>query len=207
MTKWILFLIIFSLGALAQSEREFRKLFSDKEALTMATSEPDLVIEAAGYYKFDLDGDKKYELIKLLKKDGINFVQFLDTDRNLLKEVQFQAKGIKANLYKLRSTFIKKDVLTIVLYFDEGFTKASKFKNTARVYFLTVKNNNWLKARLTKGPAHFIEQESVQGRYFKRGYQVNIQDLNSDGVKEIEVSYGSIQRIYFYKNDNWVQPL
>lgn len=206
MIKWILCLIFLSFGAQGQDERVFRKLFSSKEEVFETQDEPRLILEAAPY-KFDLDGDQKSELIKAVRKDGIDYVQILDSDNNLLKEIKFQSKGAEANLYKIRSTFVKPGVLLVVMYFDEGFTKSRRFKNTARTYFLTVKNGDWSNGIVTKGPSHFIEQEYVQGRYFRRGYQVNIQDLNQDGIKEISVNYGSINRIFFYKNGAWKSQL
>lgn len=206
MIKLSLVLILFMSSSFGQDEREFRKLFSKKELIVPIAPDPKLIQESI-YAEYDLDGDKKNEYLQVVKKDGINFFRILDNDKNLLKELNFQAKGIEANLYKLRSTFIKPGVLTILFYFDEGYTKSVRFKSTARIYFLSIIKNDWDKAKLTKGPSFFVEHESSQDRYYKRPYHVNFVDYNQDGTKEIAVTFGQIQRIFLFHNNDWKEFL
>ena len=59
------------------------------------------------------------------------------------------------------------------------------------------------KMVLTAGPHIFHEKEAQREQYYRRDYQVNIYDIDGDGVREIAVQYNHIQRIMKYENGIW----
>jgi hypothetical protein len=50
-----------------------------------------------------------------------------------------------------------------------------------------------------KGPSFFDEQKTFKGHYHKRNYEVILEDLNRDGVKELIVKHRNTSTVFMYK--------
>ena len=89
----------------------------------------------------------------------------------------------------------------MVLYYYEGISKYTEMQSTSRIYLVTIDNNDLKTMKAFKGPSVFEEHKSLKGHYHLRNYQVYLQDLNNDGIKEVIVKYRNVSQVLLYDGD------
>jgi hypothetical protein len=198
----IIFLIfaILSGPIRAQDERYFRQIFSgdlpkSDEAIISA---PVMTVSGPGY-RIDLNRDGVEEVLQAQKRDGVDWIEIRNSSQSKIFESKLFAMGGASTLYKIRLVDLSEKVRALLLFLDEGITKGKRFESTARFYVLTFEDNNLSKMSLVQGPHYFHEKEGQRDMYWRRDYNVNIFDIDGDGLKEIAVQYHHIQRIMKYK--------
>src|SRR5690606_30569035 len=102
-------------------------------------------------------------------------------------EAKLLAMGGDSALYKIKLVSLSPKVRALILFLDEGKTEGRRFESTARIFVLSFENNDLNTLKLVRGPHFFQEKEAQRDQYFRREYQVNVVDLDNDGVKEISV--------------------
>jgi hypothetical protein len=202
----VLFILLLSGLAFGQDERYYRQILTGelpkmnqqipfKFGATFNVVSPD--------YKFDLDGDGVEEIIATEKRDGVDWIIIANAQGYVVFRSRLDATGAGSTLYKIRYVNISNTVKALILFFDEGPTHSKKFESTARILVLSYVNNDLKKMALTSGPHIFHEKEAQREQYFRRDYQVNVYDIDGDGIREIAVQYNHIQRIMKYENGIW----
>jgi hypothetical protein len=194
-------LLLFTSNALhAQDERYFRQIFSGDLPKIGGPSFSNVLMTVNGSnYRIDLNRDGIEEILQPQKRDGVDWIEIRNSSQNKIFEAKLFAMGGASTLYKIRLVDISKKATALLLFVDEGITKGKRFESAARLYVLAFENNDLTKISLTQGPHFFHEKEGQRDMYWRRDYNVNLYDMDNDGIKEIAVQYNHIQRIMKYK--------
>jgi hypothetical protein len=200
--RWVLFIFLaFSAHLQAQDERYYRHLLmGDLPLLGKEIMEPmehQFNVQGTSY-RFDLDGDGIEETIQPQKRDGVDWLEIRNSSERKIFESKLLAMGADSSIYKLRLVNLSPKVKTLIIFLDEGHTVGRKFESTARVFLLSFENNDFSTFALTSGPHFFHEKESQREQYFRRDYNLNVYDINNDGIRDIAFQYNHIQRIFSY---------
>ena len=150
-------------------------------------------------YRLDLNGDGVEESIEPQKRDGVDWIEIRNSAQFKIYEAKLFGMGGASVLYKIRLVNLSPRVRALILFLDEGITKGKRFESTARIYVLSYEDNNLEKISFSQGPHFFHEKEGQRDMYWRRDYNVNVYDVDNDGLKEIAVQYNHIQRIMKYK--------
>lgn len=193
-------------NALAQDERFFRQLFSGDLTKTVerAPAKKYSYVIHSPFYQLDLNRDSKAESVVFVKKDSEDWVEIMDVDKKKIYSYQFENKGFDSELFKIELKTLSPETTVLLLYYYEGVSRYLDFQGTARIYALTLDNNDLSTISTFKGPSFFDEYKSQMGHYHKRHYQVYLEDFNQDKVKELVVKHQRMSRVFHYKgNGSW----
>lgn len=201
--QWLFFLLFFMLSVQsgAQDERYYRKILSGElPSVTESLKESSLpTFNVSGpLYRVDINEDKIEETIIAQKRDGVDWIEIRNASGTKIFESKLLAMGVSSHLYKIKIVDLSPRVKALILFMDEGFIKGKKFESTARLFVMTIEDNDFSKIWITSGPHFFHEKESHREQYWRRNYTVNVYDSNGDGIKEISVMYNHIQRYMIY---------
>lgn len=191
--------------ARGQDERFWRKLLTGEltREEIKPPPEPKWVFEGPAYH-FDLNSDGREEVITVLKRDGMDWLDILGHDKTSLFKAKLWATGVASRIDRLRVVDISPTVRVVIIYLYEGKTEAQRLEASARLFFLTFENKNFSTFKLTAGPRYWHEYESVRDQYWRRLYTLNVKDYDGDGVKELALEFNHIQHIWRYVgNGNW----
>jgi hypothetical protein len=191
---------------LAQDERFFRKLISGEfvhETEVKDVKKYSYILHSPEYL-IDLNGDGKKESIVYFKRDSEDWIDIYDSDKKRIFKYKFEAKGSNAALYRVTKKKLDSNTDLLVLYYFEGETKYTSTDTSARIYLLTIDNQDFSKISVLKGPSIFEEFKSLKSHYHLKNYQVGIVDLNGDGKKEVEIKFRDISSVLIYEgNGKW----
>lgn len=202
-----LILLCSVLNAFAADERTFRKAFSGELAKEKEPPKKGYKWKVASpFYSIDLTEDDIEESIGFEKKDGEDWVHFLDMFKKPSKSFQLFPLGQGSKLYKVSLRRLSKKSKVLILYYYEGSNESVDFTSTARLYFVTIDNNQLRTMKIFKGPYFLYEKDEHPEHYHRRKFEVGLYDYNKDGIQEIFVKYSKISRIYAYLGKGkWAQ--
>lgn len=192
-----------------QDERYFRQLFSGELSREKGASDDKKYsyFIHTPYYEIDLNRDGKPEELIFVKKDSEDWIEIFEKkngERVKVFSYQFEAKGYDAELYRIEFKKLSASTSILILYYYEGLSKYTEMQSTSRVYAVTIDNNDLKKMAGFKGPSFFEEYKSLKGHYHLRNYQVYLQDLNDDDVKEFVVKFHLTSQVFIYDgNGKW----
>lgn len=209
MQQWRLLLIflLFTDMVFAQDERYYRKMLTGQL--------PDLTNEYregavqrfnvdGPSYQVDLNGDGIEESIRPQKRDGVDWLEISDFSGRKVFAGKLLAMGANSAIFKIRLVSLSPNIKTMIIFLDEGTTRGKEFESTARIFLLSFERNDLSTMKMVQGPHFYQEKESQREQYIRRGYPVDVVDFDGDGVKEVIVHYGHIQRILRYdRNGDW----
>ncbi|MGB0453086.1 MAG: hypothetical protein ACPGJV_05165 [Bacteriovoracaceae bacterium] len=191
--------VTWSLVAMGQDERSLKLLLRKKVDNSQQT-----ILNKTHYrfstdwYQFDLDGDKRDEYISFEKVDGIDHIVIRNYRKYPIFKKPFLTQAIGGVVHKVRIKNISKDVKLLLIYYFEGVTEYIDFQSTGRLYFVTWEKNDLNTLSISRGPFYWQEYKNYKGNYFKRKYEVLVQDFNGDGLEEVMSKYHHISRVYHY---------
>lgn len=195
----LLFLVTFNVSA--QDERYYRQILNGELPLQgqslAETREHQFNVKGAAY-NVDLNGDGFEEIIQPQKRDGVDWLEIQDSTKRKVFEAKLLAVGGDSAIYKIKLAQISKTTKVLVIYLDEGQTSGRRFESTARIFLLTLDNNDFATFRLTQGPHHFHEKEGQRDQYWRKSYSVDIRDVDQNGIRDVVVEFNHIQRIMQY---------
>lgn len=200
---FFLWILAFSTSLWGQDERFYREIISNMSEVK-PKSDQELSHFAAQFtvngpnYRVDLNGDGIEESIIPQKRDGVDWIEIRDSAQRIVFEHKLLSMGSRSVLYKIKLVNLSKDVRALILFVDEGITAGRRFESTAKLYFISFEKDDFVTMKLFEGPHHFHEREAVRDQYWRRGYTVNVLDLNNDGKREISINFNKIQRVYEY---------
>jgi hypothetical protein len=84
------------------------------------------------------------------------------------------------------------------MYYYEGVSRYTEMQATSRLYVGTIDNDDLKTLSVLKGPSFFEEHKSLKGHYHLRNYQVYLEDLNNDQVKELVIKYRMVSQVFIY---------
>ena len=191
-----------SFSVSAQDERYYRQILKGELPDTgMELKDPpehQFNVKGASYV-IDLNGDGFEESIQPKKRDGVDWLEIKDSSQRKVFEAKLFAVGGESVIYKIKIAQISPTVKLLLLFLDEGKSAGRKFESTARIYLLTMENNDLSTFNITMGPHHYHEKQRQREQYYRRDYAVEIRDVNKDGTRDVIVEYNHIQRIMLYK--------
>ncbi|MBL7664954.1 MAG: hypothetical protein JNM93_07450 [Bacteriovoracaceae bacterium] len=194
-----LIFFLFSLAALAQDERYFRKIYTGELKEFQGEAKEYKYVFSSPAYQLDLNDDGYFESILISKKDNIDFLEVRDYEGRQVFEHRLYAYGGDAHLYRLKKVKLSNHATALILFFYEGARHTHQFEATARLYFLTLDDKKLDSLRLFYGPNYWHEFEKFRETFWQRDLNVNVVDYNEDGTKEVSVTYNHISRVYFYR--------
>ncbi len=196
---FLLFLLSFNVSA--QDERYYRQILNGElpsQGLShKETQEHQFNVKGASYND-DLNADGFEEIIQPQKRDGVDWLEIQDSTKRKIFEAKLLAQGSESVLYKIKLAQISEKTKVLILYLDEGKTVGRRFESTARIFLLTLDNNDFSTFKLTQGPHHFHEKEGQRDQYWRKSYSVDVRDVDKNGIRDVVVEYNHIQRIMLY---------
>ncbi|MFZ4712357.1 MAG: hypothetical protein ACOYL6_01480 [Bacteriovoracaceae bacterium] len=195
-----LFIFLQSCPIWAQDERFFRQIFTGELGKEQAKLRKDYKwVAESPEHKLDLDGDGVAESLKVLKRDGENWLELSGKLGQPFYSVKIEAKGKDSSLFRINLVSLSSTVKVLLLSFYEGFTHYKQFNGTARLFLLSFEDNKLEQISFSTGPSFWLEREKVSDQYFKRLYSIDVNDLNGDKTKEIIVSFNRSNRALAYR--------
>ncbi len=189
-----------------QDERYFRQIFSGE--LARGAVAPDekkySYFVHTPYYALDLNDDKNPEDIVFVKKDSEDWIEIFENEKGIKKKIfsyRFETKGYNSELFRIELKRVSASSVILLLYYYEGLSKYTEMQGTSRIYAVTIDNKDLKTLSAFKGPSFFEEHKSLKGHYHLRNYQVYLQDLNNDSVKELIIKYHDTSQVFIYDGE------
>jgi hypothetical protein len=209
MVQLVFLLISLWSSAHAQDERFYRQIIGgqlpelNKGTVELASSQFNV---GGSSYHVDLNGDGIEEILCPQKRDGVDWLEIRDTSQRVIFEAKLLALGSESVLYKIKLVNLSLVTKALILYLDEGKTHGKKFESSGRIFVISIDNNDLKSMVLTQGPHFFHEKEGQREQYWRRDYNLNVYDVDKDGIREISVQYHHIQRFMKYLgNGMWLR--
>lgn len=196
-------MFVVSWSALAQDERYFRQLFSGELIKSNEIVQPKKYsyLIHTPYYALDLNHDKISEHIAFAKKDNEDWIEIFDSEKKKIFSYRFENKGYDSDLYRIELKTLSAKTSILLLYYYEGVSKYINFQGTSRVYAITIDNDELKTMTAFKGPSIFDEQRTFKGHYHKRNYEVYLEDLDKNSIKELIVKHRNTSNVFVYKGE------
>ncbi|MBT3586920.1 MAG: hypothetical protein HN509_18560 [Halobacteriovoraceae bacterium] len=187
----------------AQDERFYRELLTGELLSKKARkyNPPPKYKARTPFYEVDLNSDDRNERFYYEKKGGEDFLVIQNYKRQEIFRYKFETIGINARLYRLSIRRISAKTKVVVLNFYEGYTNYLEFNGSARVYLMSIDNNDLSTMAVYKGPGFWQEFRGFKGDYRQRFYELSLYDFNGDGIKEVIVRHHLIPRVLMYLDD------
>lgn len=204
MEKILFLLIVFAMPSKVwgQDERYFRQLFSGELARSeeaVKTEKKYSYFVHTPYYALDLNRDGISEQVVFVKKDNEDWIEILDKDKKKIFSYLFENKGFDSELFRIELKTLSPSTNILLLHYYEGVSRYIEFQGTSRIYALTIDNKDLGTLRGFKGSSFFDEHKSFKGHYHKRNYEVYLEDLNKDSVKELVIKHNVTSTVFVYK--------
>lgn len=189
---WCSLVLVFS--SYGQDERFFRELYSQQRT----TMPQQYTWQIWGkVFRYDLNDDGLLEGLQVAKKDQEDWFYIREHKGGVLAKYRLETKGRESRIYRVKINQIADDLKLLSLYFYNGFVEADKFYGTATLYFVTFHPSKLNSMKITKGPSIWLEYKTPT-YYVQRDYQIKLQDIDRDGIKEVIIGQGHIHRIFQY---------
>lgn len=203
----LLFLVTFAQSALGQDERALRELFSGDLIRPESAQRPNSIHfrVQSPMYQVDLNGDHRAESFVTEKIDGEDWLHVHDYFGKQIFSYQFQANAAMSQIYRLKIMQLGPNVKLIAVHFFEGVNKYIELNANARLYFLTIENNDLSTLSMYRGPAYWEEHDNGRDHYRKRVYHLTSLDLRQTGEKDLLVRFKNISSAYrFVGGGKWL---
>ena len=193
-------MFVVSWSAYAQDERYFRQLFSGE--ILKSNQKIDVkkysYFVHTPYYALDLNRDGISEQIAFVKKDNEDYIEIFNQDKTKIFSYRFENKGYDSDLFRVELKTLSPKTSILLMYYYEGVSKYINFQGTSRIYAVTIDNQDLKTLAAFKGPSFYDEQKTFKGHYHKRNYDVYLEDLNKDSVKELVVKHRNVSNVFVY---------
>ena len=196
-------MFVVSWSALAQDERYFRQLFSGEliKSNEIVQEKKYSYFIHTPYYALDLNQDGVNEHVAFAKKDNEDWVEIFDSEKKKIFSYRFENKGYDSELFRIELKTLSAKTAILLLHYYEGVSKYINFQGTSRVYAVTIDNRDLKTMTAFKGPSVFDEQRTFKGHYHKRNYDVYLEDLDHNLVKELIIKHRSTSNVFVYKGE------
>lgn len=200
--------IFFAVFLRAQDERLVRDFLSGALHEEKPVSVPEVSFKArTGRYRFDLNRDGKPESFYFSKWDGQDWLTVYDHKERAVFRHYFEAAGPLSRAYKWEVRDLSSKTRLFLIHFFEGRTDYLKLRGSARLYFLTMDDNDLKTLRMFKGPLVWDEYDDRRGHYHQRARVVSLVDLNRDRVFEVVVQHHLVARVFqYFGGGQWRSP-
>ncbi len=197
-------IILVAWSARAQDERYFRQIFSGellKGANRLEDKKYSYLVHSP-FYSLDLNNDGTFEQFVYAKKDSEDWVELFSENKGIRTKIfsyRLETKGYGSDLFKIQLKKLSGTTSIVLLYFYEGLSRYTELNASSRIYALTIDNGDLKTLSAFKGPSLFEEFRSFKGHYHLRDYQIYVQDLNNDNIKELIVKHREVSQVFLYQ--------
>ncbi len=203
----ILLILAIAQSAQGQDERALRELFSGDLIKPESVQKPNPTHfrVQSPMYQVDLNGDHRAESFVVEKQDGEDWLHVHDYFGKKIFSYQFQANAALSEIYRLKIMQLSPTVKLVAIHFFEGVNKYIELNANARLYFLTIENNDLETLSIYRGPAYWEEHDDGRDHYRKRIYHLTSLDLRNSGENDLLVRFKNISSAYrFLGNGKWI---
>ena len=199
----VLILLAPKLGQ-GQDERFFRQILSgelkDAGVKDQVAPAPKTYWYTANtpYYDLDLNHDRNPERIVFVKRDNEDWLEIFDSNKKKIFSYRFENMGIYSGLYRIEKRQLTPFTDVLFLYYYVGFTKYFNTDSSARLYLLTIDNDDLKTIHVIKGPSYFEERKTFRQHYHVRNYSIEVRDLNDDLKKEVIFKHAGMSEVLIY---------
>ena len=192
-----------------QDERYFRQIFSGELVKSDARADDKKYAFNihTPYYDLDLNHDGNPEQIVFVKKDGEDWIEIFEQKNKESRKIfgyRFETKGFDSELYRIEFKRLSPKTYAILMYYYEGMNRYIEMQSTSRIYVGTIDDDDLKTLSVFKGPSFFEEHKSFKGHYHLRNYEVLLQDLNNDQVRELIIKHNLTSQVFMYNgNGSW----
>lgn len=192
----IIFLIFPSIDVFGQNESQTSSILKDSNEIVIKPSvETKKARVFSDYYRLDLNGDGHFEGISVENSDQGSSLHFFKNHFEHFQEIFIGSGGTFSKIEKIELRQISQSENVILIYFSEGLQKYLSMRSRQRLYLIYVPKNIFNERfKLDRGPIIF-EELSSKGHYHVKKYDVDVIDLNGDGIKEVLVKNKDIERV------------
>ncbi len=199
---FFIFLLLFgsSYNVWAQDERFIRKLLSGDlgvEGVNEAKPKPHFNV-VSPLYEIDLNEDNRVESIVIEKKDSEDWLHIQSYDRKIIFSLRFVRKGWESDVYKINLRKLSPTTHVLLVRYYEGHNQGDNFTGTARLYAITWEKNDLTTMKSVRGPEIWDEYKDSKIHYHQRPQVVSLNDLDSDGFKEVSVRHHLSTKVMKY---------
>ncbi|MBP9674883.1 MAG: hypothetical protein KBD63_07270 [Bacteriovoracaceae bacterium] len=150
-------------------------------------------------YLIDLNEDAVKDTLKVVRKDGEVYFQITEGGKGQVMNEKIPALGAASFLNQARLITLSPKKMAIILSFYEGETRYLDYHGSARYYFVTFTKGSLADLKINKGPEFFTEVEDrAMEHYHASSYELSIEDLNKDKIKDIVIKRGLISKVFMY---------
>ncbi len=184
----------------AQDERFVRKLLSGDlgiEGVDQDKPKPHFNV-VSPLYEIDLNGDDRVESIVIEKKDSEDWLHIQSYERKIIYSLRFVRKGWESDVYKINLRKLSPTTHVLLIRYYEGHNQGDNFTGTARLYAISWENNDLSTIKSVRGPEIWDEFKDSKIHYHQRPQVVSLNDLDSDGFKEISVRHHLSTKVMKY---------
>ena len=101
---------------------------------------------------------------------------------------------------------LSRDERILLVYHYEGVSKYLKLQGTSRLYFLTWNQKQRESFSIFKGPVIWNEMRDTQDNYIQRKRNLQVLDLDHNGLKDVVLKYGRTSRTFgYFGQGRWVK--
>jgi hypothetical protein len=202
----IMAILFFMSEGHSQDERYFRELFLGRPLFPKKIERPSVKWRSnSPFYQIDLDGKYGKESFVLEKRDGEDWLLIFNLHKERVFEKKLETLGRGSKVYRMNIRDLSKKTKLIAIHFYQGHTEYLNFKGTAKMYFLTIDNQDLSTLSLNSGPTFWVEKEIRNGYFHRRFYHFSLFDYDEDGIKEVAIKHHLITHLFKYKGKGkWV---
>ncbi len=168
-------------------------------------------------YAFDFNDDFEEDFLQLNKIDGLDQINIISSKGNLVFQYTFTNSGLQSGVTKIEKYNLDQNNVLILIYYHEGENKIENAHSSGRLYFLTFEKKIFNQLPLSKketflgdgdlkgpinifkGPYFYSSQNIFPKHFHTRSMKVNCHDIDNDGIRDLKVSFRSINRVYLYR--------
>jgi len=198
----LIFLIFPSIAVFSQNEAQFKALVKGVDKLTKTKKAENKDIRIfSDYYRIDLNGDGHLEGIAVENSDQGSSLHFFKNHFEHFQELKVSSGASFSKIDRLEVKSISPTENIIMIFYSEGLSKYLTSRSRQRLYLVYVPKNIFNSPfEIFKGPIVFEEFEK-RGHYHIRKYDIFVEDINHDGVKEVLVKNKIIERVMVLSGD------
>ena len=193
----LLFLLFDSINyACSMDENDYARYINPGESKQQRPKNP-FILQKSPSIEIDLDSDGQLESIQWEKVDGLDIFSIRGSNQKLLWEKTITPNGSNSYLGKLELKQINRDWRLLIFYYFEGEGAVPYYKRVGKLFLLSfpIKNNLKNLGAMQWTPYvygdHLLPVDSRE----KRDFKVEYVDLTGDGIGEILIQQGLINRV------------